>query len=133
LRDHEQELRALGARVVLVAFSPWEELEALQAQVPGDWLCLHDPEREVYARYRLGRMSVGRVFTLSTIAASLRALRRRVRPGRLHAEDKLQLGGDFLIDADGILRFAHYAQDPGDRPAGADFVARLRALTPPAP
>jgi hypothetical protein len=132
LRDHKDELRALGVRVALVAFSPWEELEHLQSQIPDDWLCLHDPERQVYARYGLGRMTIGRVFTLSTVGASLRALRRRVKPGRMHAEDKLQLGGDFLIDAEGMLRFAHYSRDPGDRPSGVDLLeyARATAVSP---
>jgi hypothetical protein len=42
--------------------------------------------------------------------------------------DPHQLGGDFIIDTRGIVRFAHREWDPVDRPAVARLLEVLRNL-----
>ena len=42
--------------------------------------------------------------------------------------DSTQLGGDFLIDAQGVLRLAYRSQDPTDRPSIATLRDALRQL-----
>jgi len=47
------------------------------------------------------------------ICDSLTSLEQKFRHAR---DDPHQLGADFIVDADGNLRFAHWSDDPTDRP-----------------
>jgi hypothetical protein len=38
------------------------------------------------------------------------------------------LGGDFIIDANGIIRLSHPSRDPIDRPPVSQLLAVLKAL-----
>lgn len=40
-------------------------------------------------------------------------------------DDIYQAGGDFLLDRDGHIPFAHRSQDPADRPAPAKLLAAI--------
>jgi len=57
---------------------------------------LLDPERTTYAAWGLGRTNLFERFLG-------------------FAPDMFQLGGDFVVDARGIVRFAHRMRDNGDR------------------
>ncbi|MGB3700022.1 MAG: hypothetical protein WA997_02030, partial [Anaerolineales bacterium] len=39
--------------------------------------------------------------------------------------DSGQLGGDFIVDRQGIIRLAHLSQDPTDRPALSTILKTL--------
>ncbi len=41
--------------------------------------------------------------------------------------DPFQLGGDFVIDSNGIVRFAHRSEDPADRPAMDRLLQAVRS------
>ncbi|MBX7233151.1 MAG: hypothetical protein K1X65_02130 [Caldilineales bacterium] len=43
--------------------------------------------------------------------------------------DPHQLGGDFVLDATGVLRLAHTSKDPLDRPAVETLLAVLEQIT----
>ena len=40
----------------------------------------------------------------------------------------LQLGGDFVVDHAGILRFAHQCHDPSDRPSTHRLIEEIRRV-----
>jgi hypothetical protein len=42
--------------------------------------------------------------------------------------DPHQLGGDFIVDAAGIIRLSHPSKDPVDRPPVEDLLASLRNM-----
>ena len=42
--------------------------------------------------------------------------------------DSTQLGGDFIVDASGIVRLAYRSHDPTDRPSAEQLLAILREL-----
>jgi hypothetical protein len=42
--------------------------------------------------------------------------------------DSAQLGADFVVDTEGIVRLAYRSHDPTDRPPAADLLARLEQL-----
>jgi hypothetical protein len=42
--------------------------------------------------------------------------------------DSAQLGGDFVVDASGVVRLAYRSHDPADRPAAGDLLALLQQL-----
>lgn len=95
------------------------------------WPVLADPERTLYAAYGLRRGSFARVWlsprTLWFYASQL----ARGRVARRPRADTLQLGGDFIIDGGGIVRFAHSSVEPADRPPVEEMLNVLRKVTTP--
>lgn len=53
-----------------------------------------------------------------------------LRGRKLHGiqEDPNQLGGDFIVDAKGIVRLPHPSRDAADRPSVSDLLGVLRQL-----
>lgn len=45
-----------------------------------------------------------------------------------HGDDTSQLGGDFIVDKNGILRLVHASHDPTDRPAVEELLETLEFL-----
>jgi len=42
--------------------------------------------------------------------------------------DSAQLGGDFIVDKNGIVRLAYRSHDPTDRPSVDDLLSLLQQL-----
>ena len=45
-----------------------------------------------------------------------------------HGDDSTQLGGDFIINSEGILKLAYPSHDPADRPLVDDLLKILGAI-----
>ena len=110
-------LAELNTEVLLVSF---EELPRVRWYLEGadfGFPVLADPERAVYHAYGLGRASLVRTWASpKTVLFYGRAILRGERPPKPVADTR-QLGGDFLIDASGRVRFAHTSVEPADRPS----------------
>ena len=57
------------------------------------------------------------VFSPSTLTLYIRLLRTGKKLQSHGKDDYYQAGGDFLVDHEGNIFFAHQSQDPADRPA----------------
>ena len=88
---------------------------------------LLDPERMVYQAYELER-SLLRSWNLKTVQRYAQ-LMRDGRQWRGIQGDSTQLGGDFIVDADGILRLVYRSSEATDRPPVERLFAVLRQLT----
>ncbi len=114
---------ARDGTVVIVTFLPSSELAAFRAAHRLPFRVLGDPERRVYRRYGLERETVWHVFHPRAVAPYWRAWREKrgfrwPDPG----DDLRQMGGDFLVDAEGQIRRAYYSITPADRPAVCDML-----------
>ncbi len=118
----------LEADVLVVSFESAERVRWYLEDVDYGWPVASDPSRELYRAYGLGRGGFAKVWlSRATVLFYLRsALRGRV-PHRPQA-DTLQLGGDFVIDRAGVVRFAHRSTEPADRPPPTAIVAVLQQL-----
>lgn len=87
---------------------------------------LLDQDRRVYRAYGLTRSAL-RSWAPRVVWYYVRqvATGRRLHPIQ---GDPHQLGGDFIVDRTGIVRFAHRERDPVDRPAVADLLDVLRTI-----
>ena len=85
-----------------------------QMQLP--FPLLSDPERDVYRAYGLGRGSWGHQFGWQTIYGYMKLLGKG-RGYHWGRGDWRQSGGDFVIDAQGVVRLEHRGASPSDRPA----------------
>lgn len=79
------------------------------------WPLLLDPERQLYEAYGMIRGSWWDIYGLTSIWKYLQLIFRGRLPGR-PGKDWQQLGGDILIDPDGIVRLRCISTDPHDRP-----------------
>ncbi len=120
-------LEEAGIRTILVTFSAKELALRFRAETGVRFPVWLDPTRSAYVAYGLER-SAHRTFTLRTIRYYASAMLRgeRLRPS---GGDPYQLGGDFLVDARGVLRFSYRSADPADRPS-VDLVLEAASKTP---
>jgi peroxiredoxin len=85
---------------------------------------LLDSERTVYGAYGLER-SYWRSRNLKTRWYYFKAWLSGKKPHDSHGDDTSQLGGDFIVDKNGILGLAYPSHDPTDRPPVDDLLSIL--------
>lgn len=122
-----EEIRSLPAHVVAVSFSKPERvtfhLEGRSLPFP----VLSDPALAAYGAYGLGRTTLGRILRPGVLWRFAKIMFRGWIPTKPDkGDDVMQLGGDFVIDAAGILRYAHPSAEPSDRPSMAALLQALR-------
>jgi peroxiredoxin len=117
VKSFKGEFDRRGVAIVVVSFAAPEKLIRYQEQHQWPFTILADPERTAYRAFALRRLSWFRVFSPATIGLYLKLLREGLPRKDYGKEDIYQSGGDFLIDHDGRILFAHRSQDPADRPS----------------
>lgn len=126
LCQHQEEFERLNTKVLIVSFGTLPAAQAWLEETCSLFSLLLDKERTVYEAYGLER-SLLRSWNLKTIQRYME-LMREGRQWRGIQGDSTQLGGDFVIDAEGVVRLAYYSQDPTDRPPADDLLALLRRI-----
>ena len=102
--------------MVAVSFEPRDQLFQLARQLRLPFPLLSDPERDVYRAYGLQRGRLSQLLSPGTVLAYVKLL----AGGRIYHfrwSDLRQLGGDFVIDRQGIVRFEHRSAAPHHRPS----------------
>lgn len=124
LRDRVE--RFGDAPVVVVTFAEVERLAPYRSALELPFVLLSDRDRGVYRRYELARGSWWRIYGVRTLRMYARLLRAGRRPTR-PTEDTMQLGGDFVIDQDGMIAFAARPVSPATRPSVEAIIAAVEA------
>jgi peroxiredoxin len=127
VRDRFQEIVARGATVLVVSFSPVEALEGYREHLRLPFAIAADPVRGAYRAYGMLTGTRWQVWHPRVIWQYIVLSFRGLKP-KLPAKgaDLSQLGGDFVIDAGGLIRLAHVSHRPDDRP---DVSLLIDALT----
>jgi len=115
LRQHTSDLEALKTNVVIISFGSPYNAQLWEKETQSKFTLLLDPERNAYRAYGLER-SMLRSWGLNTFLTYSR-LMLRGRKWRGIQGDSGQLGGDFILNTNGIVRLAYYSRDPSDRPS----------------
>lgn len=115
------------AAVVLVTFTRPRNLRGFRRQLGLAYPVVADETRSTYRAYGLGRGSWRRVWGFPAIRGYARLLRRGKWP-HFPTGDTLQLGGDFIVDSEGLVAYAHPSTGPDDRPAVDELLAVVRAI-----
>lgn len=123
LRSTKAETKARNTQVILIAFSSTQLAQAWITETKTTFQFLLDPERKAYQAFGLDT-SLWRSWSpkIWFEYARLLALGRKWRGIQ---GDSGQLGGDFIIDQNGIIRMAYRSHDPADRPAVCDILKVL--------
>ncbi len=116
MRQQEHELARLGVQVAVVTFQAGRFVEAYIHETALSWPILIDDALRLYGAYGMGRGRLWDVLGPSAwwvyVKLMFRGRRPRMPTGRFD-----QLGGDVLIDPDGIVRLCYVGRGPAHRPA----------------
>jgi peroxiredoxin len=124
--SYQQEFEALNTNVVTVSFGMdyWAKMWLQETQSPFPFLI--DPERDAYHAFGL-QSSIVRSWMPQNLWFYAKAtLQGREKFGK--RGDPHQLGGDFIVDSQGIVRLAHPSKDPTDRPSVEGMLQLLKDL-----
>ena len=124
LHRYETQLNELGVHTLLISFGTEFWARGWLQETAAPFPLLLDPERRTYKAYRLGSSRL-RTWGPNVLWRYAKLLRRgeKLRPAQ---GDPYQMGGDFIVDGNGILRLAHASKDPVDRPPIEKLLATAR-------
>ncbi len=122
--SRKQHFESLKSDVVIISFGTpyWARIWLEESQSP--YPLFLDPDRAAYRAYGLER-SLLRSWGLRTLSYYAKALLKGEEWRGIRG-DSGQLGGDFIVDAKGIVRLAHPSRDPTDRPPVEELLTILR-------
>jgi hypothetical protein len=128
VRDHYDEIRALGGEAIVVSFAKPAFVTMYLKDNPMPFPVLSDPTRAAYQAFGLERISWLTFLRGRTILRYVRLMFQGWLPRRAQeGADVLQLGGDFVLDAQRRLIYAFRGTTPTDRPSPAELLGALRA------
>jgi len=123
---YEHLLDEIGATAVFVTFDEPEAVRSgLLAGLEVPYPVLVDREREAYREWGLRRSSVAGVWLDPRLWARYASLLLRGERLRRPGSDTLQLGGDFVVDREGVVVYSR-PQERDDRPPVGELLGALR-------
>ena len=124
MRDHYATFREMNAEVIALAAVDRKPLAGFARELKLPFPVLSDGTAEVYRAFGLGKGMVIRSRTLLVAARLVWRAKRLYRP----VGDIMQVGGDFIVDGNGIIRYAHSSEDPTDRPDVIELMRLIASL-----
>ena len=126
---YKRQLHEADALVVFVTFDDPEPVRrGLLASLEVPYPVLVDRERVAYRAWGLRRSSVAGIWLDPRVWWRYGALVARGERLRGLGSDTLQLGGDFVLDGDGIVVYAR-PQRRDDRPSVGELLGALRSAS----
>lgn len=125
MREHEDEIEALGIKVLVITFEAGPLALAYVKETDMRWPLLVDESRALYAAYGMHRGRWRDILGWSSWWAYAKLLFRGRRLQR-SSGDLQQLGGDVLIDPAGVVRLHHSGTGPADRPSVSSLLEVVR-------
>ncbi len=127
MKDHYAEFQQLGSEVLAVSFAPPPLVGAYLAETPMPFPVFADASRTSYQTLGLGQTSWGAMLRPAVLAGYLRLMFRGSLPRKPNKEEDIfQLGGDFVLDAQRRVVYAHRSAEPTDRPAVSELLHAVR-------
>jgi peroxiredoxin len=122
LRRDKKKYAAAEVQIVLVGLGAPEKAKQFRTELDLPFTVLCDPAKTSYQAFGLTRrMSIGREARLQGVMQVIGDIARY--GGALTEQDMVQLGGVFVVDRTGHVRFAYTAMRAADRPTLEDVLA----------
>lgn len=125
LRRHESEFAGLNVSVFIVTFDSDFMAQAYASSSGLKWPLLMDKNRNLYRAYGFEKLDWWTHFNPVSIAKYLGLTFRGYLPGK-PGVDWQQLGGDVLIDPQGVVRLIYRSHSPHDRPLVSTILSTIR-------
>lgn len=122
---HHADFEAANANVVTISFGTayWINVWLKETQSPFPFLM--DTKKTSYQAYNL-ESSTLRSWSPATVWYYAKAKLQGRKILEQRGDDAHQLGGDFIIDSQGIIRLSHPSANPTDRPSIDELLTALR-------
>jgi len=127
LRAHYGKIQHLGGEVIVVSFEDKERLKGMIERHKLPFVVLLDPGKKTYNEYGMVYRESGSTGNLKTALSYLR-LRLSGYPKQQQGHDTRQMGGDAVIDREGVVRFIYCSQYPHDLPLVDDLLQVMSEL-----
>ena len=116
MRDHNEKFDKAGIEIVLVGLGDQKQSEAFKKEMEFSFPLICDKEMELFKSFSvkkssyLGMLSPGLLF---------KGLKTMAQGNKLSTPqgDPLQLGGVYLIDTRGVVRWNYQSKDAADNPS----------------
>ena len=125
LRHQQERLDELKIQVKIVGFDSGAKAKEYVKETQLPWPLLLDIERKLYTAYGMEKGSWWSISNPVAVARYVGLMLRGQKPGKPGC-DVFQLGGDVLIDPDGIVRLHHVSAGPHDRPSPEEILGLVR-------
>lgn len=127
--EKQNELEKLNANIIIISFGTLPAVQQWLKDTCPHFTVLLDQDKSVYKSYNLEH-SYWKSRTLKTRWYYFKAWLqgKKSRNYAAEHEDTSQLGGDFIVDKNGIIQFAYPSHDPTDRPAVEKLLKVLRSI-----
>jgi len=115
LQERSAKLAQAGLLVVAIGLGEPRHAQRIGGRLAPDITVLAAPTAAAYAAYGIVRASMMQILSPRTFAAGARA----ALGGSVQTQptgDQQMVGGTFVVDRQGVVRFAHYDAFPGDKP-----------------
>ncbi len=128
-RDWER-FRSAGLGIAVITLGTPARVAAFAQEWALPFPLLADPRRQAYAAYGLGKLSFRRE---ASITSAVRAANAALRYGgaREAEQDMLQLGGVFVVDTAGIIRYTFRAERAAEFPSSDELLGVAAQLGDP--
>lgn len=127
LEQHQAELQAAGLRLAAVGIGEPKHAQRYCGTLAPSVTCLANKTLEAYRAFGLKQGGVGQLIGPAVLAAGARAAGRGHTQGETTG-NSFMLGGVFVVDRGGVIRFADYDEYAGDHPVFAHILAAARDL-----
>jgi hypothetical protein len=115
LELHREAIEDAGLRVVAVGLGQPKHARRFGDRLAPSVECITREEPALHAGYGIERGNALRLMAPDAIMAGARAASRGHQQGQATG-DQQRLPGTFIVDAGGVIRFAHYGKHAGDNP-----------------
>ena len=127
MRAGKDEIEALDAEVLVISFAPLDELGRYRSELKLPFPIGSDPKGKAYVDYGLAKGSRRQIWHPKTALKYLGyVLKGKKIKKPKKGDDLYQLGGDFVIDAQGRVLLAYASERPDDRPSVDTLIAALK-------
>ena len=118
----------MGASVVLIGLGSPEQASGFCSHRSIPFACLTSPDRSAHRAYGLRRGTYDQVSGPRVWLPWLRNQLGERHQGRFGQGDVAQLPGTFVVDREGIVRFAHRGRRSNDVPSNDQVLRALEDL-----
>jgi peroxiredoxin len=127
LCDRQSEFAELNTRVFVVSFGTLPAVQQWLKETCDNFTVLLDRERTVYKAYELEQSKL-RSKSPRTLWLYFTRWLQGQKFHDSHGDDTSQLGGDFIVDTNGNLRFIYPSHEPADRPSVEKLLKVLKQI-----
>jgi peroxiredoxin len=129
LRDDRERFEGSGANVVLIGLGRPDQADWFCAQHELPFTCVVQPDRSAHKAFALRRGNVNQVtgpaVWLPWVKNQLTGKRQTALRGM---GDTAQLPGTFVVDTEGVVRYAYRSRRSNDIPPNDDVLAALEEI-----